>query len=331
MKDESTTNATVESSAAPRRSLTFEQAVPSSLAHRRSLAEVYVADTILAGADEYCAAIQIPRAHSVWFDRLVAYHDTLSTVEAIRQALAVIRHRYLGIPNDTPFSLQWMKFCVEDLSVYRDNERSPLEGIVRIRLENEIAYYKDLSFEATMTIDTVQALTVCGGGIAFDRETYDELRQQQQRRRRISSITANNPSAPLEPSLVGRRDARNVVVGRLYDNSNAAADQLTLIADQRHPYFFDHSYDHVPAPLFLEAIRQAAIVAATSSSVLPSPIAAVTSACVEFKSFAELNESVTCSTKVRSEGELSDIGVAVRLNQCGEEIANAEVELTPYP
>lgn len=317
-----------------RHSLSFEQALPRSLAHRWSLAEVYIADTMPAGADEFLVAIQIPRAHSLWFDRLAAYHDPLSTVEAIRQALIVIGQRHLRVPNDATGSLQRVEFCVEDLSSYRDNEKSPLEGVARIRFDHDggsVNYYSNLSFEATLTIDNIRALTLRGGLIAFPREAYEDLRRLHQRQRLTGPITMDNPPAPLDPSLVGRRDPRNVVIGWLDDTSDAARKRFALITDQRHPYFFDHPYDHVPAPLLLEAIRQTAIVAAHSSGVLDSPVAAVTGAHVEFTGYAELDRSIALYANVDKSAEFGDFEVAVSLCQFGQQIADGRVELSPYP
>ena len=78
--------------------LSFEQTVPRSLVHRVALAEVYVADSLQSGDEEFVLAIQIPRAHCVWFDRRVAYHDPLSMAEAARQGVYVVVHRHIGLP-----------------------------------------------------------------------------------------------------------------------------------------------------------------------------------------------------------------------------------------
>ncbi|MDP7733123.1 AfsA-related hotdog domain-containing protein [Mycobacterium sp. TY813] len=334
MKHEALANATTDGSGDSRYSVSFDQAVPCSQAHRRALAEVYVADAIPVGAGECLVAIQIPRAHSLWFDRMIAYHDTLSTVEATRQALTVVGHRYFGIPNNTQMTLQSLEFSVEDLSAYRDDERSPLEGIVRIRRKNDIdnlGYCKEVCADGTLTIGAAKALTVRWAGIAFPRETYDELRRKQRRTRPSSLITTVKPPELLDPSLVGRQDPRNVVLGRPNDESGDEANRFSLVADQRHPYFFDHAYDHVPGPLFLEAIRQAAIITATNSRALSSPIAAVTGAVVKFTGFAELDETVTLSTSMGGTTELGDVTTTVSLYQFNQQIVNGEVELSDYP
>ncbi|MEV0432112.1 AfsA-related hotdog domain-containing protein [Nocardia sp. NPDC050413] len=310
-----------------RGTLGFEQLVPAALAHRRGLAEVYVADTAVVGGSEFLAAVQIPRAHSLWFDRLVAYHDPLCAVEAVRQALLVVGQRHLGVPADAPASLQRMAFMVEDLSAFRDSERYPLEGLVRVRpgaLATGRDYYQDVPFDAIFTVDGALAMTLSGSGITFPRVDYDEFRALQRRNRAQAADPAPDPVRPLPPELVGRRDPRNVVLGR------TPAPELVVVVDRSHPSFFDHQYDHVPGPLLLEVFRQAAVLAASEAGLLDSPAAAVLGVEAHFTDFAELDAPITCTTATADTG-LDGIGVEVTLHQRGARIAVALVELAPYP
>ncbi|GAB2703363.1 AfsA-related hotdog domain-containing protein [Nocardia thraciensis] len=316
------------SAAAAGPGLAFEQLVPAALAHRRALAEVFVADTAPVATDEFLVAVQIPRAHSLWFDRLAGYHDPLSTVEAIRQSLLVVGQRYLGVPADAPSSLQRFDFVVEDLSVYRDDERTPLEGVVRLRPGGNACargYYDDVAFEATLTVGGARALTAGGGGVTFPRATYDEFRRLQQRQHQDAET--GPPCVPLSPSEVGRRDPRNVVLAR----ANSADRGLVAIVDQGHPSFFDHPYDHVPGPLFLECFRQAALVCATEHGLLDAPVAAVVAIESRFTGFGELGAEIGCAAAHCGGMDFGEIAIDVELRQYGRPIASARVELAPYP
>ncbi|WP_433759398.1 AfsA-related hotdog domain-containing protein [Nocardia sp. CA-135398] len=296
--------------------LSFEQTVPCSLAHRRCLGEVFVADTAAVGPGEYLAAIQIPRAHSLWSDRRTDFHDPLAAVEAIRQAMTVLGHRYLGLPLGTALSLQRMTAEIEDHSALRDTGTTPLEGIVRIRTDlgsvSGPGYLADHSFDATLTVGAVPALTVRGGGIAFPPETYAEFRDHQRRNRPEQAVPTETP-APAAPDRVGRRDARNVVVG----------GDLELLVDRRHPSFFDHPYDHVPGPLIVEGFRQAALVAAGEPFALGSLEAT-------FTGFAELDGPLTFTYRVEADPDFG-ADVELALSQFGVRIADCRIELTPYP
>lgn len=294
--------------------LSFEQTVPCSVAHRRCLGEVFVADTAAAGPGEYLAAIQIPRAHSLWSDRRTEFHDPLAAVEAIRQAMTVLGHRYLGLPLGTALSLQRMTAEIEDHSALRDTGTAPLEGIVRIRtdLGSGPGYLADHSFDATLTVGAVQALTVRGGGVAFPPETYAEFRTHQ-RRNRAAGAVPTETSAPVAPDRVGRRDSRNVVVG----------GDLELLVDRRHPSFFDHPYDHVPGPLMLEGFRQAALVAVGEPFALGALEAT-------FTGFAELDGPLTFTHRVDADPDFG-ADVELALFQFGVRIADCRIELIPHP
>ncbi|UGT62750.1 AfsA-related hotdog domain-containing protein [Nocardia asteroides] len=302
-----------------RSGLSFEQTVPCSQAHRRCLGEVFVADTAALGGTEFLAAIQIPRAHSLWSDRVVPYHDPLAAIEAIRQAMTVIGHRYLQVPSGSPLSLQRMQAEVEDLSALYEQPGTPLEGVVRIHTDRHSGgsgYFTDSSFTATLTIGAAIALSVRGGGVAFPPEAYREFRAHQQRGR----PPEGEPAAAVEPAppgRVGRRDPRNVVIGDPPVDPGDSAT-MALIVDQLHPSFFDHSYDHVPGPLMLEGFRQAALCVAG-----PQAVVALNA---EFSGFAELGGHLEYLARYDGDAE-----VDIALSQFGTTIAECLVELSPYP
>ncbi|MFC9894667.1 AfsA-related hotdog domain-containing protein [Nocardia sp. NPDC127579] len=310
--------------------LSFEQLVPRALAHRRALAEVFVADTAPVGDNEFLAAIQLPRAHSLWFDRSVEYHDPMAALEAVRQSLLVIGQRHLGVPGDAQATLQHLRFEVEDLSAFRDNEREPLEGVVRLRPDGDdatLSYFRNQSFEAVLTIAGARALTVHGSGITFPRAVYDDFRDWQRRQQPSPPPNGCPGHLTLEPDRVGRRDPRNVVLA----HTAAAPHDLIVVADRRHPSFFDHPYDHLPGPLMLEVFRQAALYTATTADALPTPLAMPTAVTAELSSFAELDADVSCTAVLAGDLAFGEIAVRVELHQHGTRIATARVELTPYP
>lgn len=313
--------------------LSFERTVPCALAHRRAIGEVFVADTAQAGPDEFLAAIQIPRAHSLWFDRCEDFHDPLSTVEAVRQAMIVLGHRYLGVTAGTPASLQRIDFTVEDLSAYRDGANAPLEGVVRVRLTPEANGYASVaesSFKGALTIGGALAMTLRGSAIQFPAEDYRQLRAHHQKVRPPADGDQRVERA--RPTLVGRRDPRNVVVGAgRVDFGPAIGPVIPLVVDQRHPSFFDHPYDHVPGPLLLEGCRQAAVVAAVDAGVLDSPVVALTACTMAFEGFAELGPVIGCAAAVFEDPDSCGARVEVTVYQFGCRIGQCSLELSPYP
>lgn len=315
--------------------LSFERTVPCSLAHRRAIGEVFVTDTAEAGPDEYVAAVQIPRAHLLWFDRCAEYHDPLSMVEAIRQAVIVLGHRYLGVPAGTPVSLQSIEVTVEDISAFRDARNVPLEGIARIRLTPPPSSHLcvgESSFDASLTIEGSLALTIRGRGAHFPADVYRQLRIHQQATRPADNAGDHADVERAHPATVGRTDRRNVVVGaepvRCGPDGTAL---IPLVVDQRHPAFFDHPYDHVPGPLLLEGCRQAAILAAVDAEVLDSPVVALTSCAMTFDGFAELGPPVGFSVAVFADPDSGGATVELAAYQFGQRIGLCSLELSPHP
>jgi hypothetical protein len=318
-------------SSPPETRLTFDRTVPRSIAHRQAVGEVFVTDSAEAGDREYVLAIQVPRAHSLWFDRPAGHHDTLSAMEAARQGTFVVVHRYLDIAVGVPFSLQRVRFDVVETGLFADDERSPLQGVVRYRLVGEKKSGTDvgsMSFTGTLMLDDEPAMEMSGDIVFMPDTDYDMLRAYQRARKPLSPDGPPPLPPRLDPARVGRRDERNVVIGE----PAAHGEELwfPLVPDRRHPAFFDHAYDHVPGPFAVEGFRQAALVAAVRSDALDEPVAAVTRCAVGFSDFAEFEGDIECSALVTGAGEDGRVSVTVGLHQFGDRLADGEIELSPY-
>lgn len=322
--------------AGPRsRELSFEQTVPRGLVHRTALGEVYVADSLQVDDAEFALAIQVPRAHCVWFDRRVPYHDPLSTAEAARQGVYVVVHRHVGVPPGLTFSLQRLALRVEDLDAYRDGGSSPLQGLLTLRLVSQTTHSSlgSMSFEGELSVDGAVAMSLRGDLVFLSPDDYAALRAYQRRRNPPETGQPPADGPALDAAASGRLDQRNSVLGEAPADA-AAADGTTrypLIVDQHHPSFFDHGYDHVPGPLIVEAYRQAAIVTAHRSGALPSPVAAITGCEAAFTDFAELDSRIECVAAIDGRFDDGRVGVRVGLRQFGKDVSTGHVELRPYP
>lgn len=311
--------------------LSFEQTVPRDLAHRRALAEVFITDSARVNDDEFLVAMQTPRAHSLWSDRLFPYHDPLITVEAARQATFVGIHRYLAVPLGLPGSLQQIEFHVEDLESYRDREDAPLEAVFRAHVFDRQKRGDDLlavSVAGELTIDNKHAMTLSGNVVIFPRRDYEVLRAHIRARKQSAPAELHGPLQPLDPEQVGRRDCRNVVIG---EPSRVQAGELEhhypLIVDEKHPIFFDHPQDHVPGPLILEAYRQAAITTAHRTGALSSPVAVVTGCRAAFVDYGEPEAPLECTASVRAVSNGGPVVVDVSVHQHAKQIASGRVEM----
>lgn len=293
------------------------------------MGEVFVADSAQTGDGTYAVAVQVPRAHSLWFDRSPPFHDPLAAVEAGRQATFIVAHRHLGVATGLPASLQEIEFDVEDLARFRD-DGSPLEGVFHVRLRD--AFESDtvvagMRFTADLSSGGRSAMTI-GGQLTFiSPEDYETLRVAQRARKPLADGPPRRPR-PVDPALVGRRDERNVVIS---DPARETAGwRASIIVDQRHPAFFDHPQDHMPGPLIVEAYHQTALVAAMREGALDAPLAAITRCRGEFTDFGEHEGLVDCVASVTAAGDGQAQLTAV-LEQFGTPIAAADLTLTAYP
>jgi hypothetical protein len=312
-------------------SLRFDQTVPRQLAHRRALGEVFVADSAQVADDAYVLALQVPRAHSLWFDRRSDYHDPLSLVEATRQASFVIVHRHLGVPVGLPFTLQSVCFRTDDLGCFVDSRRAPLEGVLSLRVVQRReagSLQGSLRLAGSVEVGGAQAMTMEGEIVFMSSADYEALRAYQRRRKPLGG----DPSPAVQglaPADVGRADPRNVVVGE--PAQTAGGLSFPLVVDRTHPSFFDHDFDHVPGPLLGEAFRQAAIVTAYRAGELAVPEAIVTACEAAFSDFAELDAPVQITVSPRRGQATRRLELDVEVRQLDRRIAEASITLRAYP
>ncbi|CAM5283899.1 hypothetical protein SALBM135S_06075 [Streptomyces alboniger] len=166
--------------------LRFEQTVPRSLAHRRQIGEVFVADSAQGPDDDFHLSFQIPRAHSLWADHHPSHHDPFASAEAARQSIFVLLHRHVGVPVGVPFSLQRITLRVEDLAAYANDGTSALQGHVHYRVAERQGKGSDV---VSMVLDGVveiggrRAMTLRAHLAFMSQEDYDVFRAFQRARK----------------------------------------------------------------------------------------------------------------------------------------------------
>jgi len=317
--------------------LCFEQTVPRSLAHRRQIGEVFVADSAQVSDDDFYLSFEIPRAHSLWSDQREAYHDSFASAEAARQSIFVLLHRHVGVPVGLPFSLQRITLRVEDPQAYANDGISALQGHLHYRVAERQGKGSDvvsMTLEGVMEIDGRRAMTLSAVLAFMSQEDYDIFRAFQRAQKPVQSARSTLAHR-LAPALVGREIPRNVVIGSPDTGGTASPEpddgriRYLLAADRRHPAFFDHEYDHVPGPLMVEGLRQAAVAAACRSGALASPHALAAGCEAAFLDFAEFEADLVYEAEVSAPGADGRLPVAVRIQQFGKTIVEGRIELLP--
>ncbi|TGB16676.1 AfsA-related hotdog domain-containing protein, partial [Streptomyces palmae] len=213
-------------------SLDFEQTVPRAIAHRRQIGEVFVADSVQRGEDDFHLSFQVPRAHSLWSDHPAGHHDPFASAEAARQAIFVLLHRHLGVPVGLPFSLQRITFRVTEPAAYRVRDGWPLQGYLHYRVADRRNRGSDvvgMVLRGEMEIGGRPAMELTAELAFMSQQDYDVFRAFQRAQKPVATA-ARTPHSPLDAARVGRRDPGNVVIGE----APGAAGPL-LVPDPRHP------------------------------------------------------------------------------------------------
>lgn len=296
--------------------LGFDQLVPPMTVNRRSPLEVFVTDHARIGADEFAIALRVAHDHPLWSDQRAPWHDPVAMIEAFRQAFVVVRHEYLGVPRGTPSAVQQITLAVSDLEAFRADGTTPLQGVIKVRVTQTD---KTFDIAGDFFVGPVRAMSLSFGSILFPRESYHEIRDYQRSRR--APDTGGMPDIkPIDPELVGRCDRNNVVIGPA-----VGPDRFPLVVDRTHPSFFDRDYDHIPASLIIEGMRQSALRSAAEAGLYAGE-AALTRVELDFGIFVEVDVPAECAVSVT--GGPGTVTASVGIDQGGVRVADGTLELT---
>lgn len=304
--------------------LGFDRPVSPGMVNRRSPAEVLATDSCRSGLDEFAVAVRIPPGHRLWSDAAASRHDTVATIEVFRQAFALVRHKYLNILQGTPSAVRHLRLHIADSSLYREAESASLDGIARIRVSRAGPRSELFDITGTFSVGAVLAARVSFGSVLIPRASYDEIRAYQ-RSLRAEDTGASSPTRPVAPALVGRRDPRNVVIGR-----TSEPDRFRIVVDPAHPSFFDRDCDHIPGSLLIEAMRQSALVTAADAKLCRTS-AAVVRAELEFANFLELDAPAECTVSVHEGWSPRTAVASIEIHQYGKQAAAALIEIARPP
>ena len=313
--------------------LRFDQCVPRQLAHRRATSETFVCDTTSPADGLFLAALQLPRAHSLWHDHRHGYHDPLLLLEACRQATFVGFHRHLDVSMGTRGSLQQIGFSTSGITALRDDGANPLEAVLRVGVSERT--YRDGALisarvEGEAFVDDKSVMSIGGLILFMTPADFGALRAFQRARKPLLDAPPPLPEA-VDPSWVGRYDPRNMAIADIALAPESGVHRFTAMVEPANPAFFDHAQDHLPGTLIVEIYRQSAIVAATRERALSTPTALVTDCQATFADFAEFEGSTECHARVDRVDQDGKVAVTLDLHQFGARLANAAFELTPMP
>ncbi|MEU6055337.1 ScbA/BarX family gamma-butyrolactone biosynthesis protein [Streptomyces xanthochromogenes] len=247
---------------APATMLTFDRTVDRRLVHRAAVSEVFVTDTQEVGEDHFTAAGQLPLCHGYYSDHTPgpALFDPLLIMEVCRQASTFGSHVHLGVPLEHAFLVNSWSLTIENpdaLLVGTGPGELLLDERVH-RTTDRRGRLKALRYDIVLHLGGVLAGTATIDVSVLPAPQYAALRHMQRSTPPPLTVDfAPGERASLaEAGHVGRTSAENVVLADVRTTEHDVAARLD--ASLRNGGLFDHTYDHYPAMVLMEAARQAA-------------------------------------------------------------------------
>ncbi|MER6471007.1 ScbA/BarX family gamma-butyrolactone biosynthesis protein [Streptomyces collinus] len=273
--------------------------VPKEYVHRTSVAEVFLTRCTKLSETQFSLSAQWPRAHTFFEAPDSGSHDPLLVAETFRQAGLFLAHAQLGVPLghhfvmwDLGFSTQLDQLRIG--SAPTDVELSAMCADMTFRGGRATGFRMQLS------------ITRGGTGIAIGGGRFTCISPAVYRRLRGGRLDCDvsglrdAPRRTVPPTTVGRTRPFDVVL-----SPTELPNRWLLTPDPDHPVLFDHTGDHYPGMVLLEAARQAACGLAGPSMVTPSAVSTV------FHRYAEIDEPcvIEAAPAVSQEADATTIQV----------------------
>jgi 2-oxo-3-(phosphooxy)propyl 3-oxoalkanoate synthase len=320
--------------------ISFRRTVDRTLTHHRAVSEVFVTDLVAFDEDTFVAGAQLPRSHSYFLDPAARY-GALLLGECSRQAGTYLAHTRYAVPVGHAFLAVRTDFRLYDGPALGVGTRpAELAMVIRTRTENRAGTLHLLRTRVDYVLDGEVVAHSTGGGRYVPPATYRYLRAGERTDALPSSEALRRKGVPVPPALVGRSDARNVLLADAVPVDGGVAARVDVSGT--HPTIFDHPQDHYPAMLLADAAAQAAVLAAFHSRVacrsgaqpaFDSRVACrngvptrVTRLETNFARYAELDAELGVRALIEDSGT-GPVTVAVSFVQYGAALAAVRVTL----
>ncbi|WP_189704676.1 ScbA/BarX family gamma-butyrolactone biosynthesis protein [Streptomyces anandii] len=331
----------------------FERTVPQELVHKTAAGEVLLTDAVRVRPGHFYLAVRTPDGHGLYHPDAAGRTDPTLFVEMLRQAAIYLSHRFYGVPLDHPFI-----FCGLDFDVPPPAPDDAHDGAVVL----EVHCRETKERTPRRAAMSLRAQLLSSGGVratgSVTWQAVDPARYTALRTRGAggtpppaagTAVAVTPPGARvMQPELVGREDAMDVVIAELAPPDNVLAgerpgqdsapetflepgDTWALHVDQSHPVFFDHPSDHVPGMLLLEAVRQASRAALGPA---PAPLYewTMSGGGVEFAAYCELTAPTWLVVRTSPGDDTADeVTLHVETVQNGRSVASGTAHWSAAP
>ncbi|MFC3575170.1 AfsA-related hotdog domain-containing protein [Streptomyces yaanensis] len=275
------------------------------LVHRPDTPEGFLHAATPPSRHRFGFSAQLPDQHPLFSDSTAPFHDPLYPMESLRQMAIFAAGRYFRVPENRRILLAGCSMAVTALTPW---QRSGQPAQLTL----------DLELTPTDVVKGVPRSMDCQASIGIDGERCGTVearlvfvmpgvyRSHRALSRRESERTAEGHSGlPTGhgvpgPELVGRRSVRNVLIGLPLEEDEETLDFPVDIPAARE--VLPDSGPEVPAAVFLEASRQAALFSVGELYGLAPGHAVLTGWRAAFRGFAEPGLPLRCAVRSRTTG-----------------------------
>jgi hypothetical protein len=282
---------------------------PQHLVHKPESPEAFLLGAGAPVRQSFTYATELPDGHPLFSDTASPFHDLLFPVEALRHAALFAARQYFRVPPQRITAVSASGTEITDVAPWRRSE-----GPARIALELALTPVnvitgvpRGLECEAVVSIGGRRCGTA-GAEFVFLTPGVHRGHREAGRRQSEQSLRAGHGQLAMSgvpaPERVGRRSARNVLVGLPVEGEDERL-VFPVDVDAAGDVLGDEA-DEVPAALFLEASRQAALMAAAELHGFVTSHALLTRWHGAFRGFAEPALPLRCAVQAEKRGAVRD-------------------------
>ncbi|GHH72698.1 adhesin [Streptomyces sulfonofaciens] len=225
-------------------------------------AEILVHDWRPDSEESQVVTLKWPGAHA-FYTLCEDVTSPLLFTESIRQALALLSHTVHHIPLDHRLGWEYARSTVAPAALWR----GPTPAVVDMRITHSAVSRRRFgSVQVTAEIEAASDGAYVGSAeiryVTHPPAFYRRLRGRYADAAESFARTLA-PAPPVAAAQVGRDRPRDVVIA-----PTGTPHRWQLRTDTTHEVLFDHSHDHVPGMVLLEAAAQAAQAEAGPRRVL---------------------------------------------------------------
>ncbi|MEV8587553.1 AfsA-related hotdog domain-containing protein [Streptomyces sp. NPDC051180] len=169
--------------------LSFDRTISRRLVHRASVTEVFLTDSVVAGADRFLVGAQLPRNHALYRPEESGRCDFMLLVETVRQAGIFLSHRYHDVPLGHHFIFKALSLHIVDPAALRVGS-GPLAVALDVKVVTPAGTRTsrrfDARFDMVIEVGGRECARASAGVVVIDGVRYGRLRQ----RGRVAEATA---------------------------------------------------------------------------------------------------------------------------------------------